>query len=207
MDEASPAGRDSHYEIEVLLPWYVNGQLDAAEVAVVDRHLESCGSCRVQLAEERELRDAVVALPFAAPPAGPDIPVRRPAARRTWARVRHAVMRPRTAAWFLSGQAAAILAMFVILQPSMQSSPAYRTLGAAPDASAGNVVVVFRPTATEADLRHTLTLAGATIVGGPNAAGAYTLRIAPQERASRLKLLRSQSSVVLAELIDGDEKP
>lgn len=207
MNEASPPRHDSHYEIEVLLPWYVTGQLDPAEVAVVDGHLAHCESCRTQLAEERELRDAVAALPFAAQPAAPDRPLPRPAARRPWARLRQTVLRPRTATWFLSAQAAMLLGLFVFFQPSTQSPPEYRTLGAAPRAGAGNAVIVFQPSASEADLRHALSLAGATIVDGPNAAGAYTIRVSPAERAARLGLLRSQRSVALAEAVDGGTRP
>lgn len=207
MDNASPPKTDSHYDIEVLLPWYVTGQLDAAEVAVVDRHLAGCITCRTQLAEERELRDAVAALPFAAQPVEPNRPLPRPAARRAWTRLRQTALRPRTAAWFLSGQAVMLVGLFAILQPSMQPSPEYRTLSAAPRAGIGNAVIVFQPGATEADLRHALTLVGATIVDGPNAAGAYTIRLGPGERAAQLKSLRSQRSVVIAEAVDGEAKP
>lgn len=207
MDKASTPNRDSHYEIEVLLPWYVTGQLDPAEIAIVDGHLTDCARCRAELAEERELRDAVVALPFATPPTEPSRPSPRPAARRAWTRLRQTALRPRTAAWFLSGQVVMLLGLFAILQPSMQSSPEYRTLGAVPRTGIGNAVVIFQPTATEADLRHALQLVGATIVDGPNAAGAYTIRIAPGERAAQLKSLRSQRSVVLAEAVDGEAKP
>jgi len=207
MDKASPPNTDSHYDIEVLLPWYVTGQLDAAEIATVDRHLAGCLSCRRQLAEERELRDAVAALPFAIQPVEPNRPLPRPAARRAWTRLGQTTSRPRTAAWFLSGQAVMLLGLFAVLQPSMQSAPEYRTLGAAPRAGIGNAVIVFQPTATEADLRHALKLVGATIVDGPNAAGAYTIRLGSGERAAQLKSLRSQKSVVLAEAIDGEAKP
>lgn len=207
MNEASPPRHDSHYEIEVLLPWYVTGQLDPAEVAIVDGHLTQCESCRTQLAEERELRDAVAALPFTAQPAGPGRPLTRPAARRPWTRLRQAVLRPRTATWFLSAQATMLFGLFMIFQPSTQSPPAYRTLGATPRTATGNAVIVFQPSASEADLRHALSLAGATIVDGPNAAGAYTIRVSPDERAAQLKLLRSQRSVALAEAVDGEARP
>lgn len=207
MNEASPPHHDTHYEIEVLLPWYITGQLDPAEAAVVDGHLTHCESCRAQLAEERELRAAVAALPFAAKPAPPDRPLPRPAAQRPWARLRQTVLRPRTATWFLSAQAAVLLGLFMFFRPATQSPHEYRTLGEAPSTRAGNAIVVFHPSASEADLRHALSLAGATIVDGPNAAGAYTIRISSDERAARLNLLRSQRSVALAEAVDGETRP
>jgi len=207
MDKASAPNQDSHYEVEVLLPWYVTGQLDPAEIAIVDGHLAGCARCRAQLSEERELREAVAGLPFATQAVEPSRPLPRPAARPAWTRLRQTPLRPRTAAWFLSGQAVMLLALFAILQPSMHPSPEYRTLSAAPRAGIGNAVIVFQPTATEADLRHALKLVGATIVDGPNAAGAYTIRLGSGERAAQLKSLRSQKSVVLAEAIDGEAKP
>lgn len=207
MNEASPLRHDSHYEIEVLLPWYVTGQLDPADVAIVDGHLAHCESCRTQLAEERELRDAVAALPFATQPAAPDRRLPRPAARGPWTRLRQTVLRPRKATWFLSAQAAMLLGLFVFFQPATQSPPEYRTLGATSHDTTGNAIIAFQPSASEADLRHVLSLAGATIVDGPNAAGTYTIRVSPDDRAARLKLLRSQRSVALAEAVDGETRP
>jgi len=207
MDHEFPPRNDSHYEIEVLLPWYVTGQLDPAEVAVVEGHLSNCESCRTQLAEERELRDAVAALPFAGLPAVPAVGSRRPAARPAWTKLRQGIARPRVAGWFLSAQAATLLAAFLIFQPPGQTPPEYRTLSAAPRTEMGNVVIVFQPSVTEANFRHILQRAGAAIVDGPNAAGAYTLRVAPDKRTAQLKMLRSQPSVVLAEAVDVESKP
>src|SRR5204863_100271 len=56
--------------VQALLPWYVNGRLDAAEQAEVEAHLAGCPRCRAELALERQLQ-ALLAPPEAAP-AGAD---------------------------------------------------------------------------------------------------------------------------------------
>jgi len=47
----------AHDEAEALLPWYATGQLDTADRALVERHLESCAECQRQLHAERVLID------------------------------------------------------------------------------------------------------------------------------------------------------
>ena len=44
-----------HEELELLLPWYVNGTLEAAERAALDDHLAGCARCRAELAREEGL--------------------------------------------------------------------------------------------------------------------------------------------------------
>lgn len=129
-----------------------------------------------------------------------------------WARMRHSLSRPRKPAVFLAAQAATIaLAVGAVYwkAPSPAAQPApYRTLSAAAPAAdtavAGNMVVVFRPSTTEARLRATLRDVGAQIVAGPTSADAYVLRVAPAARDAALLRLRADSAVLLAEAIDPD---
>ena len=46
---------EPHDQAEELLPWYATGQLDAADRALVEKHLASCARCQRQLAAERAL--------------------------------------------------------------------------------------------------------------------------------------------------------
>jgi hypothetical protein len=85
-----------------------------------------------------------------------------------------------------------------------ESSPApktYHTLGAAPQRTDGNLVVVFDPDASEAQMRNALTDAEAKIVDGPNASGAYVLHVPADVRRQALTKLRAKREVVLAEPI------
>src|SRR5579864_1103033 len=44
-----------HHDAEELLPWYVTGQLEGDDLALVEAHLSSCAHCRRQLAFERQM--------------------------------------------------------------------------------------------------------------------------------------------------------
>jgi len=215
----SPTERDAHFEIELLLPWYVTGRLDSAERETVDLHLADCDACRALLAEELALRDAVVAIPCPQPPTSERAPVAnaqlgpRSRARGAsgWARMRRALARPRKPGWFIAAQAATIaIAIGVVLWNAPRPQPAtYRTLSAAPSAAntaaAGNIAVMFDPAATEADLRNTLQRVNAKIVDGPTAAGAYLLRVDAKDRDAAIVRLRGESAIDLAEAIDADD--
>ncbi len=50
---------DAHAEVDLLLPWYVNGSLGEGEVQLVHTHLEVCLSCRRELAEQQKLHFAI----------------------------------------------------------------------------------------------------------------------------------------------------
>ena len=45
---------DPHQEAQFLLPWYVNGRLDADEQAAVETHLRDCRECQEHGREELE---------------------------------------------------------------------------------------------------------------------------------------------------------
>jgi hypothetical protein len=66
-----------------------------------------------------------------------------------------------------------------------------------------NVIILFRPEATEAGMRAALRQSGASLVGGPTDADAYLLRVPAQERATALERLRAEDEVLMAEPIDG----
>ena len=74
----------------------------------------------------------------------------------------------------------------------------YRTLGAAPVAAPGNLIVIFRPDSSEAALRAILMQNQARIVDGPTAADAYVLHVAADRRAAVLARLKTDRDVALA---------
>jgi len=202
--------RKPHDEVEELLPWYANGELDARDRARVDAHLSSCTHCRQQLALDRRLIDEFRAMT-------PEVEsgwerlrnrIDAPAAVRTFRPNRRS---PLAEAWaFFSRPAVATLAAaqlaFVVIAGAVLlslSQPAYHTLGSAAAPAAGNVIVMFRADATELDIRNALRSAGASMVGGPTPANAYLLHVAPTKRQFALKVLQSEDAVQLAQPIDG----
>ena len=86
-----------------------------------------------------------------------------------------------------------------------QGGATYRALGSAPAAAPGNIIVIFRPTASEQELRAALTQSGARVVDGPTASDAFVLRVAPAERTAALARLKANRQVMMAEPIDPDD--
>jgi hypothetical protein len=203
---------DPHRQTQTLLPWYVNGTLAADEAAMVRSHLAECADCRAELKLEQTLGREVAELPFDAEQGWSDLRDRVEQSERrrqaTPARSRF-LRRAVPIGWALAAQAAS-LALFIGLaifaaQPSRLSS--YRTLGSAPQSSAANMVVIFRPTTTEQALRTSLLQSDARVVDGPTVSGAYVLHVASAERATALGRLRADANVVLAQPLGGDTRP
>ena len=58
-----PLHGSQHDEAQRLLAWYVSGELDATDFALVDGHLAECAECRADLQWEQSLMAEVEALP------------------------------------------------------------------------------------------------------------------------------------------------
>jgi hypothetical protein len=192
-----------HEQTQSLLPWYANGTLDAQEAASVEEHLESCGECRSELEAERVLALRVASLPLdvahgwalldrALPERVPAPAIRLPLHRR-----------PIALGWAALGQLAAAVA--IVVTASALDGPAppatYHALGSAPLAGSGNAIVLFAAGTSEREMRGLIERAGARIVDGPTASGAYVLRVA-RAREAALAPLRQSQRITLAEPID-----
>lgn len=208
--------RDKHHEAQMLLPWYVTGRLDVEDRARVDDHLKSCAKCRADLKLEQLLEAEFADLPMDVEqgwtamrrrveetPRGPAGALRAASAGLT----RGGWRLGRAAVPWLGWVAAAGLALVFVAGPLAMhgAQPArYHVLSApAPAASAGNVLVIFRPDASEAAITEALRASDARLVDGPTAADAYLLRAPAAERDRTLVTLRERRAVVLAEPIDG----
>lgn len=154
------AAYDDHDEVARLLPWYVNGSLDADERAQVERHCAVCLTCRAELDVERRLATAVAGADLAeaglrqararlmARLDGADTAVDELADRRDTAREARRASAPRWAA-------AAVLALAagLVWQVAERGAPGaalngdFRTLARPPAAAvqARELVVVFAP--------------------------------------------------------------
>jgi anti-sigma factor RsiW len=202
-----------HEQAQQLLPWYVNGTLEADEAAMVEAHVAECAECRADLAAEQVLAREVAALPLDVEHAWSMLSDRIDAAGppRRLAEPVPFLRRKVAIGWALGGPlaAAAAVAFAVAVKPSAPSpaGETYRALGSAPTAAPGNALVMFRAEARDGDLRAALTKAGARIVDGPTASGAYVVRIAPASRAQALDGLRATPQIVLAEPIDPGSQP
>jgi anti-sigma factor RsiW len=202
---------DRHREVQTLLPWYVTDQLDAADRARVEAHLADCAECRAELSLERHLDAGVAGLPLGVEQDWAEFRRRLRAASTGRSRAATAVARlwrrlgrRASLGWVLAAQMAAVLVVGALLLPFGRPAP-YRALGTVAPAPVGNVMVIFRPDASERDLRQILRASGARLVGGPTAADAYVLIVPAAERPTALTRLRGDADVVLAEPIDPGE--
>ncbi|MBB2169210.1 zf-HC2 domain-containing protein [Gluconacetobacter aggeris] len=192
-----------HSQTKLLLPWFVTGTLGDTDRALVQRHLAECAECREDLRMEQAQARKIRALPgdvdqgWAAMKArieAGQADMKRPQPRQ------HARSSRRLVFGAVAFAAAASVAIFLLVKPP----PLYRTLGASPHPGIGNVIVKFKPDTSEAILRTVLTQNHARIVDGPTTSDAYVLHVADDQRAAALYRLRSNSSVTVAEPIDGD---
>lgn len=196
-----------HQEAEELLPWYATGQLEAADQAVVEQHLSACADCRNQLAFDQRMIHEFAELTPEVDAGWARLQRRIEARRNWWDRAGSETV----AAWrMLARPSVAVFAfaqlIFVIVVGSMLlslSRPTYRALGSAPPPQSANAIAMFAPNTTESELRHLLQGNGATLMGGPTAAGAYLLRVPPQSRSAVLQRMRADSHVVMAQPVDG----
>ncbi|WP_157801326.1 zf-HC2 domain-containing protein [Sphingobium sp. LB126] len=193
---------DPHQATEMLLPWYASGQLDEDDRAVVDAHLSQCDLCRAALERERRLKAQVAGLPVRA-----DLGWEKLQRRLAPDRAARRLPLPRTVlTWpaltaFAAAQAALLLGAVTLFRPQGPQA-AYRTLGAPAARGNGNLLIMFRPDTPEQEMRLVIGRAGARLVDGPTAAGAYVLDVAPARRENVLADLRTWHSVVLAQPIE-----
>jgi anti-sigma factor RsiW len=200
---------DPHAEVQRLLPWYVNGSLEEPEQAQVEAHLADCAECREDLETEQVLARQIRALPSDVERGWAGLKARALGASPEPARnvSRPLFGRRIPVGWAVAAQAASLALLIPILVFTLtREQPLYRTLGSAPSAASGNLVVIFRPDSPEQTLRTILMQNHARIVDGPTSTDAYVLHVDPAQRTTVLARLRSDPNVSLAQLIDGDAR-
>ena len=214
---------DEHLALQALLPWYANGTLPRDEAAQVQAHLAQCARCRADLDGQARLR---ALLPEIAPRAGDaagdaeqrwammrarlDADAAAPELAR---RARRASNRPmarrptRWLPWAFGLQTALVLAFAVLAGwGALAPSEPYRALGTTTPAAAAtnpNALVVFRPDATEQQMRQALRVGNARLVGGPTVTDAYLLQITSSMGIdSAVARLRAQPGVLRVESLE-----
>ena len=162
-----PPGRDP--EIEALLPWYLNGTLDARETRQVERYLRDVSEAREELDWWRSV-GRTVSEQGAAPQ--DDLGWARLSRRLRQERISPSPPQ-RTGLW----QAVSFAACLVI---AVQSG--FLMIGANGDPSAFRgapaleqvqIEMTFRPEASAADIKSLLVSIDAEIVGGPDLEGRF----------------------------------
>ncbi|HTT13045.1 MAG TPA: zf-HC2 domain-containing protein [Burkholderiaceae bacterium] len=208
--------RSPHQVVFELLPWFVNGTLEAAEQASVERHLQECAACRREVEWLRQLSSAYAesepavdcerALARIAPQLHPNDADRT---RAPWSsRLRAALAG--NVGWMrfaVAMQLGVIVALGWAL--AVRGAADYRGLASAPPRNSGKIIVVFDPAARESEVRGLLRAAGARVVDGPTAASGYVLEVTGDNSAvaAALARLRAAPAVMLAEPLQGERAP
>ena len=196
-------------EIEMLLPWYVTGRLDPADLAKVEAYLAAHPEVARQLdlarAEQDETVAANEALGFPPAAATERIMAALPAARPGWAALRAVrgvlqqagdlfVAPTANAVRWAAVAAAVLFAVQAVTIASLINERA-GTYQPASGSQAGDgiaVLVTFADDAKASAISQLLTDFDATIVDGPKAGGVYKVRLRTEDRspAAREALVR-----------------
>jgi anti-sigma factor RsiW len=208
--------RSAHQSAQELLPWFLNGTLDADEGAQVEQHLRTCAACRSELQCLRELQSAYVeddlapaaeaALGRLLPRLEPAAPQLRPegSAGVAWAGLFPVWMRVALAAQF-----GVIFALgWAVLQPD-RAGPQYHVLAAAgaPARAAGDLVVVFDPAAPQREVARILRRSDARVVDGPTSSNGFVLAVPKGTVQPALSALRAEPLVLLAAPLEVESGP
>jgi len=213
-----PLDADVHAQVQALLPWYVRARLEPDEHARVEAHVAQCPRCQAELAWERKMQ-------VTDDDAGDEHRVERDLATlracigndakstgragATARLVRGWRQGPAWLRWALLAQCAAVAMLSVaLLVESPLPGQRYRALGAHTALpSGGNLIVRFRPDATEQEMRDALRGSNARLVHGPTSTDAYVLAVPAKHVDDAVARLRALRVVLLVESLDGASPP
>ncbi len=204
-----------------LLPWYVSGTLTETDAARVAAHLERCATCCADAAREETTR-ALLRIPTQVehtPRAG----LRKLLARidaselAVPAPLVPAAVPPRSArgpvrwlaaAVIVQAGALAAIAGATFFGSNIDTAPRFHTLTSTAPKGA-RIRILFTPAMTLSELQKLLRANQLTAVGGPTAAGLFTVALRPtvnrpEARDAVLARLRADPRVRFAELVEPD---
>ena len=207
-------GHDQAWE---LLPWLVNDTLGAEERRAVEAHVAGCAECRAEVEQCRNLGEQVRGASVSPSPHPAQLQgllrrIDEGERGRRWPQP--FAGHPRFVRGALLAQAAVIVILLALaFWPGLdrQQPAQFRTLSDAPAAAIAThqIRVVFRPDATEEQIRHLLLEVRGELAGGPSALGAYTVAVpaagpGAEPLSAVLAQLRADARVRLAEPVAGD---
>lgn len=215
----------SHDEVWALLPWHANGSLDQAEADRLNHHLRDCLVCRRELAAQQTLAIGMQHAPPLEMSMKPsfDRLMSRIQAEATlknevdgmeqasiisvWRERLLDFLAPKRMAVALASLALLLTVAWLLPEISVPSGNQYHTVanpGSGAQYTRNDIRVVFADPRGEQAIGILLKAIDARIVDGPNAVGAYTIRIAEGEGSEltvfeAIRQLRESKQVVLAE--------
>lgn len=212
----APLTNDEREEIELLLPWFVTGKLDAADRAKVEAAIARDPALRRQIDLAREEIDVTftaneaVALPHTlsvesgmqAVAANTSLGVRQAAGGLT-ERIREFFAMPTAGAvkWATAAAAAIILLQAVTIGTLLPRGDGYQTASGGGALTGTTAIVKFVDGAKASDIAAELAKRGMAIVDGPKPGGTFVVRLSPQkltaaDRTARINDLKAASGIV-----------
>lgn len=202
--------------IELLLPWYATGRLDAAERARIEAALDRDPELRRQLEIIRDEVAETIAVNEALGSPSPgslDRIMERVAADGRPMTAKAATFLDRIGTFFRAPSALAVrwaaaaalavmIAQAAVIGTLLSPAGVYGTAGGgASDADGAFAIVRFRADAPIGRIGEAMTELGMTVTDGPKAGGLYIVRIGPasmseQDRALAIERLRGRTEVV-----------
>jgi len=184
-----------------LLPWFVNQSLSDHEREQVEAHLQSCSRCQQEVDFLRNVREEVKTCSSSSPGELGLQRLLREVKRDSSLQQGHGQKR----SWWW-GNGLAIAASFVIMvQAGLLMDAWFFSKPMVPLSGPSDLGVIlqisFQPTATEPDIRQTVSAINGMFVGGPGQLGIYRIRL-PLESQDKsgieeaMGLLRNQKNVV-----------
>ena len=185
MNEQEQSQARSHDAVWELLPWYINGTLEASEHALVDQHVRACLLCHRELDGQQRLHELVRQSDTVRilSRSSFETLMRRIDSGVSAETGRSIGYRARVVAWLPI--AAAVLAVSVLLIVLFSTSPdrsgEFRTLTSETPNRQYDLPalqMVFAEQATQEDIHSVVAAVGGRIVDGPSGAGVYTIELA-----------------------------
>ncbi len=184
-----------------LLPWWVNNTLPPDERKVVEDHLRDCAQCTKEVRLLQQMQEQVQELPIPSPG---QFGLRRLLTEVNRDKEVNRLRQRASSRWRRSGLAMAA-SFIIILQAGLLldawwfSKPVVPLSG--PEVPGVVLQITFAPTATEAQIRESVTAVAGTFVDGPGELGVYRLRLSlPSDHLTSvtqaIEYLRTRKDIV-----------
>ncbi len=216
---STPENMSRRDELEALLPFYLNGTLDGADLEAVEQWLATDPAAAAALGEaEAEFSGAVAANEAIRPPsdafsrfskaldaeAGP---ARVVASSSALAQIWNRFMEiPAGVAWAAAAAAVALVLVQAVLEPASRRTD-FEIAGSDELARMPFAFVTFKPEARIADIAAFLAGNGATVLAGPAAGGVFKIGIFATTVADYDRLVGLIAAQPFAETVAPGRKP
>ena len=166
-----------HPHPEDLLPWFVNNTLSLNQKKEVEIHLQQCRRCQNEVALLQNMRQHVKTVPIRSPG---EVGLQRLLHKVKQEKKQEQIKQRKKVKWWQPSLAIAA-SMLIFVQAGLLfdawflSKPVVPLSG--PQESGIVIQISFAPTATEAEIRESISAINGSFIGGPGQLGIYRIRL------------------------------